>query len=186
MRITEDNYIKLMKKGNQDALSYFVQNHGFRIKAIVHSRLKLLPNDQEDCMNEIFYSIWDNIKNFDPKKSSFNTWIAAVGKYVVLNYLRKMKNRLYENNLDDNASDYDCSTLDQIITLENESFDELISCLDDKDKELFRLLYQEEISKEEISKHIGMSMSNVYAHLSRGKRKIKLNMKGDSRYEKYL
>jgi len=186
VRITESNYIALMKKGSQNALKYFIEQHGWRIKAIVQKKLNQFPNEQEDCMNEIFYAIWSNVKKYDPEKGTFNTWIAAVSKYVILNYFRKLKNTFFEEPLEQENFGNDTGMFDTINSLENEGFEELISCLPEKDRKLFRMLYLQEKSSLEICRSTGMKKENVYNRVSRGKRKIKLFLKEDSNYEGYF
>lgn len=186
MRVTENNYVVLMKKGRQDALMYFIEKHGWRIKVIVRKKMDRFPNEQEDCINEIFYAIWNNVEKFNPEKGSFATWISAVSKYIILNYFRKLKNTMFEESLDSTQMVNDFNTLDTIIALENEGFEEMISCLPEKDRELFRMLYLQEKSSTEISKCTGLKKEVVYNRMSRGKRKIKLSLKEDSNYEGYF
>lgn len=186
MKITESNYIALMKKGRQDALKYFIEYHGWRIKAIVQKKMNPFPNEQEDCMNEIFYAIWSNVKKYDPEKGTFNTWIAAVSRYIILNYFRKLKDTLFQVSMECEKSGKDIAVLDTIISLENEGFEELISCLPEKDRKLFRMLYLQGKSSTEISCSTGMKKETVYNRVSRGKHKIKLCLKEDSDYERYF
>ena len=186
VRITESNYIDLMKTGSQGALKYFIEQHGWRIKAMVQKKLNQFPNEQEDCMNEIFFAIWSNVKKYDPEKGAFNTWIAAVSRYVILNYFRKLKDILFVEYMEHENPGKDIGVLDTIISLEDEGFEELISCLPEKDRELFRMLYIQGKSSLEISRSTGMKKETVYNRISRGKRKIKLSLKEDSNYEGYF
>ncbi|MDD6794563.1 MAG: hypothetical protein PUE01_04000 [Clostridiaceae bacterium] len=57
MKITEENYIKYMKKGNDKALDYFILNHGWIIKSIIVKKMSRFPNVQEECMNDVFCSM---------------------------------------------------------------------------------------------------------------------------------
>jgi len=190
LKVTESNYVKLMKKGRQDALKYFIEQHGWRIKFIVQKKLERFPNEQEDCINEIFFAVWNHVKKYDPKKASFLTWVSAVSKYMILNYFRKMKNSMMEDSIEDkqvvNEMVNNVSVLDTIISLENEGFEELISCLPEQDRELFRMLYLQEKDSTEISMSMGMKKEVLYNRVSRGKSKIKHSLKEDSNFEGYF
>ncbi len=176
MKITEDNYIALMKKGNQDALKYFIEHHGWRVQSIVSKKLASFPNEQEACINEIFYAIWSNIKKYDDKKGSFNTWIAAISKYVILNNFRKLKDTLNEESIEVTGWGNEFASWDTNDELENESFEELIACLSEEDRILFRMIYLHGKDSSQISESTGMKKENIYNRISRGKQKIKRSL----------
>ena len=54
MKVTEDNYVELMKQGNEKALQYFIEHYGWIVKSIVCHKLSGHETEQEECMNDVF------------------------------------------------------------------------------------------------------------------------------------
>lgn len=145
MKINEENYIRELKQHNESALAYIIERYGGLVKSIVRKNLYALPQYQEECMNDIFFQVWNNIQYFDCMKNSFKNWIAGVSRYRAIDCLRKHRREL----------------------------EQMLSCLNPRDQELFRRLYIEEQDISQVSREMGMQESAVYNHVSRGKRKIR-------------
>lgn len=174
MKITEENFIKQLKHKNEKAMEYVITTYGWLVKSIVSAKLKLLPNDQEDCMNEIFWAVWLHVECYQKEKGSFENWIAGVAKYKCIDYYRKHG----KNNLDENIDNVSIAAREtaedsmQQIWMEEE-FEKLISCLSEVDKEVFRKCFWEEKEIEVVSHETGIKKANLYNHLSKGKKKIR-------------
>lgn len=179
MKITEDNYIKYMKRGQEDALWYFIENHGWIVKSIIQKKMAAYPSEQEDCLNRSFMSIWTNAKKYNETKASFITWAVAVTKYEILNYMRCLKIRLDTLNIEDiEVVDDNDITSDIYYYDEKREFQELLECLPAEDQELFMQIFWEEQSYDEISSKTGMKKHVLYNRISRGKKKLRESLKG--------
>lgn len=101
-----------------------------------------MKNVQQECINDILLGIWNNINSFDESKNEFKNWMAGIAKFKVIDYKRKyLKEAGYENidNLNIHIPD---NTLEGIIKKElQEEINEMLSCLKEKDRELFYKLY---------------------------------------------
>lgn len=51
--------------------------------------------------------------------------------------------------------------------------EELLSCLNAKDRELFYRIYGNEENPEQVSSELGMTRDNLYVRLFRGKKKMR-------------
>lgn len=174
MKIDNENYIVELKRHNEKALAYIIDVYGGFIKSIVRKHLYALPQYQEECMSDIFLKIWNNIQYYDGMKNSFQNWIAGVAKYRSIDYLRKYRKELDQESID-NVILTDRTEVSQMLE-ENEISEELeqmLSCLNPRDRELFCRLYIEEQSISQVSREMNMKESAVYNHVSRGKRKIR-------------
>ena len=60
--------IKYINRKKEEGLSLLIEVYGDYINTIVKNNLWMLPNHQEECLNDILLSIWSNIKNFDNRK----------------------------------------------------------------------------------------------------------------------
>lgn len=186
MKISEDNYVELMKKGNEKALWYFIEHHGWIVKSIVHKKMAAFPEEQEECMNDIFLAIWENAGKYDERRAAFTTWAAAVAKYRTFHYMcTHCKEKHYENIDDIEIIGHEDVNAEAYRFDEEREFRELLGCLSKEDQEIFMKLFWEEMSHEEISSSTGMSKEVLYNRISRGKKKIRKNLK-EERHEGYL
>ncbi|WP_105176771.1 sigma-70 family RNA polymerase sigma factor [Clostridium cagae] len=173
MKIEEGNFIFELKKKNEKALYYVIDNYGWIIKSVVKKHLYNLQSIQEECINDILLGTWNNIEKFDSSKGSFKNWIAGISKFKCIDYKRKYLKGLEYENIDDlNISTPD-NVHEGIVKCELESdIEEILSCLKEKDRELFYKLYIEENEVNDITKEMGIKREIIYNRLSRGKKRI--------------
>lgn len=174
MKIGENNYIQQLQLHNEDALAYVIDTYGGLLKSVVHKHLFAMPEKTEDCLNDVFFCIWEHISSFDEKKNTFKNWAAAVARYQAIDYLRKYQKELRQMNIEDVVIPKEDAMLERLIEQElSEELESLLGCLNEKDRGLFWKLYVEEQSIEEVSQETGMRKSVIYNRLSRGKRRIR-------------
>lgn len=177
MKINEYNFISELKNRNEKALYYIIDNYGWIIKSTVKKNLYNLIGHQEECINDILLSIWDNIDMFDEEKSSFKNWVAIVSKYKSIDYQRKYLKHLKDENIDEKEIVYKGDILQRVLEQEIESnLNKLLSPLKPEDRKIFLMMYIEEKNMDEISEELGIEKSVIYNRLSRGKKKIKKSM----------
>lgn len=172
MKISEENFVVELKHKNEKALEYVLVQYGWIIKSIVKKNMYNLERYHEECINDILLGIWNNISQFDEERSSFSNWVAGISKYKSFDYMRKYLRDLEHKNIDD--LEEVASSQDEISQIdEEEDFEHILACLNNKDKDLFRRLYIEEQGMDEITKQTGMKAEVIYNRVSRGKRKIR-------------
>lgn len=171
----DDKLVKEIKKGNEKALESLIDKYGWIVKTVVSKHLFYFENLQEECINDIFLGVWNNIEKYNPEKASLKNWIASISKYKAIDYLRKYYKELNEQNIDDitNITSEEDDYKEIIENGVDEELEELIAPLKERDKVLFRKLFYEEKTVEEISLEDNISPSNIYNRVSRGKKKIK-------------
>lgn len=173
MKIEEENLIIQLRKKNEKALDYVINNYGWVIKSIVFKHLYNLKSVQDECINDILLGIWNNIGSFDENKSEFKNWVVGIAKFKSIDYKRKyLKSLEYENIECLNISVQD-TTHEEIIKNElSDDINEMLNCLNEKDRDLFYKLYVEEKEIKDVSEETGLKREVIYNRLSRGKRKI--------------
>lgn len=185
MKITEKNFIEQLKKQNEDALEYVVQNYGGTLKAVISRILYLYPQDAEECLYDCIMKIWTKISLYDEKATSFRNWAVSVAKFTAIDRLRKINCTEPADNIDDLQipSNQDV-TYDKLF---NDFFMELISGLNDEDKLIFTQLFWYGETMDEIAQRTERSKAVIYNRVSRGKKKIIHSLpnllKGRGRYE---
>ncbi len=174
MKINEDNFVKELQKQNEKALEYIIDEYGGLIKAIVKKHMVYLQSEQEECINDILIGIWKNSMQFQPEKSSFKNWIAAIAKYKVIDYQRKYLKQIQCEQLENVIVAEEEIGITKVIEQEiSQQTTELLNCLKSVDRHLFLELYVEDKDIKEVSEATGMKESLIYNRISRGKKKIK-------------
>ena len=91
MKSTESNFIHRLQSGKEDALEYIVDNYLPLIKGVTYKVLSPLNNGgmMDECINDIFLSIWDHSKDFNGNTTDFKKWICVIAKFKAIDYYRK-------------------------------------------------------------------------------------------------
>lgn len=173
MKIKEENLISQLRKKNEKALNYVIDNYGWVIKSIVYKHLYNLKSVQDECINDILLGIWNNIDSYDENKSEFRNWVAGIAKFKTIDYKRKYLKGLEFENIDDLDISISDNTHKDIIKDElDDDVSEMLNCLKENDRDLFYKLYVEEKEIDIVSYETGLKRDVIYNRLSRGKKKI--------------
>lgn len=174
--ITEENFIEQLKKRNQRALEYVIENYGWIFKTVLKKHLFYLMDHYDECMNDCLLAVWENINSYNPEKSSFKNWAGGIAKYKAIDCTRKYLKDLENENVDDMEISTKDNPLKEILRSEiSEETENMLSSLSEEDKRIFIKLYFEDKSMNEISKDTGLSKSVLYNRLSRGRREMRNN-----------
>lgn len=161
-----------IRNKKESCLVEFIDKYGGILKASI---IKTIGNRDDlviEILNDTLLAIWDNIDYFDENRSSFKNWCAGVAKYKAIDAIRK-ENRHKSINLEDIE--------EAIGTYEDYSFDdseEILGLLNDDDKEIFRKLYIEGYSYDDIAKIKEIPKDRLYNRVSRSKKKLKVELGG--------
>ncbi|MBO0447363.1 MULTISPECIES: sigma-70 family RNA polymerase sigma factor [Enterococcus] len=123
---------------------------------------------RKEVENEVFYRIWQKIDHYDAQKSSLKTWCLTLTRNICLDKKRviiRERNIIPMDQLPENTlvEDY----------FEKENFLDLLKHLTEEDQLIFLKYYYYQDSPNDIAKDLKMEVSQVYNHLSRGRKKIK-------------
>ncbi|MEI5995480.1 sigma-70 family RNA polymerase sigma factor [Candidatus Enterococcus mansonii] len=136
------------------------------IRAVLnHSNEKAYHKEVE---NEVFYRIWQKIDSFDENKSSLKTWSLTITRNSCLD----KKRRIIREQRMIPMEQLPESTFDSKY-FEKENFLDLLIFLSKEDQLIFLKYYYYQDTPNEIAKELKMDVSQVYNHLSRGRKKLK-------------
>ncbi|AOT71445.1 sigma-70 family RNA polymerase sigma factor [Geosporobacter ferrireducens] len=186
MKITEENFIDELKKRNERALEYVIDNHTWIIKTVLKKHLYHLMDFYEECMNDCLLAIWENIHYYNPKKSTFKNWVGGIAKYKSIDYIRKYLKNMENQNIEEAIIAVEDQSLKEVLINEvREETEKILSTLSEKDQIIFKKLYLQDKNIDEVSQDMGLSKSVLYNRISRGKKKLrdKINMQGGYKSE---
>ena len=192
-KINEKNYIDRLRAKDERALEYVVAQYGGLLYSILHKYLHLIPDDIDECFDDVMMKVWENASRFDEERSSFKNWLAAIARYQSIDYLRRAKREgVGENKISLDDSECETGTEDLMLKLIEDEIDdgteEILGCLSPLDREIFRRHYIKGDSIEEVSDDMNMTKGQVYTRMSRGKKRLRdyyINCK-ESSYERCI
>lgn len=176
MKIDNHNLIRQLHLKNEEALAYVIDEYGGLLKSVIGKNMSCLKEQQEECLDDVLLAIWENIDSFHPEKNSFKNWIAAIAKYKAIDYMRKYKKELSEFSYEsiEYEEAYKDENMEALIENElSEKTEEMLSCLKEKDREIFIRLYADEETIDVISEELNMNKSVIYNRMSRAKKKLR-------------
>lgn len=164
--------VRHIKKCNQKGMEMLIDNYNGLLTSVVKKHISPLSQYEEDCISDILFQIWENIDSFNIKENSFKNWICAIAKYKAIDYKRKYINKA-STEIDNKIPYID----ENLVSLEiKEEIKEILSILNDKDKELFTRYYLYGEKLEEIAIQFDTNVTNLHSRLSRGRKRIRKNI----------
>jgi RNA polymerase sigma-70 factor (ECF subfamily) len=166
--LTDEELISSYKNDKEEAFKIIIDRYTsplFNFAARLSGR-----NDASDIVQEIFIKIWKNINNFNSEKASFKTWIFAIARNTITDFLRKKRSILFSDmNDDENINSFaeNIETEDLLPDLalqkleDSQFLNKTLQKLRLDYQEVLILHYQEEMTFEEIGKILDKSLNTV-------------------------
>lgn len=170
--INKDNYIKALREKNIEALDFIMDTYSnliFKVAYKVLNKREL----SEECINDVFLKVWNNIDRFNKEDDKFKNWIFTITKYTAIDMLRMEKK--HSNNLSieeevinsKSELEKDFQNDNDLLIIKNE-----INSMDKIDREIFirRFYYGEKIRV--ISEKLGMTDNAINLRILRGRKRL--------------
>ncbi len=176
--ITRETLIKAQKRDLRAFEDIYKESSGF----VYNVALRILNNrqDSEEVVQEVFLSIYHNLKNFR-FHSSFKTWVYRITVNCAINHINKMtkeKNKLkeYSNSLIQTTDKFQAPQIEKIDTAQEEMINSLLGALDPDQRTCIVLRSFEGLSYKEISDTLKININTVRTRLKRAREKL-LNLR---------
>lgn len=175
---TEDLVTKL-KSCDENAAKEFLHKY---IPLIIYVITPILENeeDREDCVSDVIFKAWKNIRNYDSSKGNFTGWLTAISRNTALNYKKKI---IHTQNIDDfqNTLISPDPTPEEIV-ISNENKKLILRAIDSlpaKDRNLFYRKYYYFQPTSQIAREMGLTERAVEGRLYRAKKRLRKMLGGD-------
>ncbi len=181
----EKKIIKMLRKKDPKGLDYTIDIYSKRVYFLVDKIIGLYGKEEvEECVSDVFLSIWNDIEDYDESRGKFSTFIFMKTKYKALDYKRNLDNKdINMVSIEDSYSDK--ITTEEII-LDKEISQEIINIINrfkEPDKTYFFLRYFMQYRIDEIAQKYETTRSSVENRLYRCRLKIKEVFEGGKIYE---
>ena len=96
---TDDDLAQRLRERNPEALETLITRYSREI--FYFTRLVLdgvgVAQDAEECVNDLFVAVWQEIDSFDPERGTLRTWLTMRAKYIALDRRRHLCRRQAHN-----------------------------------------------------------------------------------------
>ena len=181
-RVNEAKALALLKKGDEEALSWFIDKYSNYVGTIVSNILKdsMTHEDVEEVTSDVFVTLWQSAEKLYPL--NLKGYLSRVARSLSMQKLRDKATGL--------PLDEDILILDddsEFDRLAQEEQDEMVRkavyAMPQPDKEIFLRFYYYCQSVSLISQKMQMNPSTIKTKLRRGRERLRLilsnNTKGD-------
>lgn|GEM_PF-673226 len=163
---------------NDDKAAYQVLMQRYYTK-IWRLSLSILKDEQEaeDAVQEIFLTLWQNIKNWDPEgKARFSTWIYRVSFNKCIDIKRKKRPDTHGDEMVIADAGNETAYQDALQRQVAEKLAHLMASLPQMQCMALRMFYYDELNVAEIAVKLDRSEQSVRSLLKRGKAALKDKM----------
>ncbi len=173
-KLSDQEIIDSISKGNQSDYSIIVDRYKDKAFSLLKKMLKN-EQDAEETLQDCFIKAYNSLSGFKGE-AKFSTWFYRIVYNTALTKLSSKK-RKTENEMSsvdehfDLRSDYDYNVSERKDI--SEFIIELVNKLPEKHSAIISLFYLDEMSCEEISKVLDVSISNVKVMLHRSRNALK-------------
>jgi RNA polymerase sigma-70 factor (ECF subfamily) len=173
-KLSDQEIIDSVKLGNQSDYSIIVDRYKDKAFSLLKKMLKN-EQDAEETLQDCFLKAYNSLSGFKGE-AKFSTWFYRIVYNTALTKLSSKK-RKTENEMSsvhehfDLKSDYDYNVSERKDM--SEIINELINKLPERHTAIINLFYLDEMSCEEISKVLNISLSNVKVMLHRSRNALR-------------
>ncbi|MGB5848409.1 MAG: sigma-70 family RNA polymerase sigma factor [Ignavibacteriaceae bacterium] len=173
-KLSDQEIIDSVKLGNQSDYSIIVDRYKDKAFSLLKKMLKN-EQDAEETLQDCFIKAYNSLSSFKGE-AKFSTWFYRIVYNTALTKLssKKRKTENEMSSVDEHfnlKSDYDYNVSER---KDMSAFiNELVNKLPEKHSAIISLFYLDEMSCEEISKALDISLSNVKVMLHRSRNALK-------------
>lgn len=176
MKCNETNFIKRLKKQDEAALEYVIEKYSSLVHAICYKILSNISTEAiDECINDVFLSIWQSASQFKGRPEDFKKWIGMVTKYKAIDRFRKLEKQRAREQSDEKLHEHPNHEDVQMSLLKKEDRNTLLlalSTLAEMDRDIFMMKYSLHLTSAEIAEALNLSIPAVENRLYRGKKKL--------------
>lgn len=175
MRSNEGNFIRRLQRQKEDALEFIIDTYLPLIKGVTYKVLSPLGNDGiiEECINDIFLSIWHHADKFNGETADFRKWICAIAKFKAIDYYRKASKKMEFTAADVREARHGMSAEDELIMREDKrELVHFINLLEPVDRNIFVMKFFLGLNTEDICRKLGLTRASVDNRIYRGKKRL--------------
>ena len=170
--LTEEQALRQMKQGSQDALAWFIQRYGAYVSTIIHNVIgqRMSNADVEEAASDVFLALWNNAGKIMPHAA--RSWLATVARNTARSRLRRASDTLPLDEeaiiVDDRMPEAALERREQAVRVRT-----ALLSLNPVDREVFLRFYYYYQKTADIAADMELNESTVRTKLNRGRAKLR-------------
>lgn len=175
MDISEEDLTSRLKAKDPVALEILMDRYGSHV---YHFARRILDNtgsreDIEECVSDVFITVWNKIDDHDPLRGSLQTWIYMITKYRALDCRRKLLERPQLELFDVDLKNNDNTESSVLQRAETEEILRIVDSYGLLDRTIFYKKYFLYESLDLIASGLGLTRKAVENRLRRTRNALK-------------
>lgn len=176
--LSDEELYLLLEQSPEKGLEKIMDQYMALVHTIVYGKLSGLFNkyDIEECVSDIFYEVYKNIKLIDLEKGSFKAYLAVLAKRRAIDFYRKQKRNVSNLSMNEFDSAWMVSDVDiDKSVIEDETSEILIRAvkeLGEPDSQIMIRKYYFGESTKAIAKILGIKENTIDKKVSRALGKL--------------
>ncbi len=96
---SDDDLAHGLHEHNPEALETLISRYSRELFYFIRGVLEGIgvAQDAEECVNDLFVTVWQEIASFDPGRGTLSTWLTMRAKYIALDRRRQLYRRQVHN-----------------------------------------------------------------------------------------
>ena len=170
--LTEEQALRQMKQGSQDALAWFIHQYGAYVSTIIYNIIgqRMSNADVEEASSDVFLALWNNAGKLHPR--AVRSWLATVARNTARSRLRRAQDTLPLDEMalitDDRAPEAALERQDTTACVRM-----ALLSLSPVDREVFLRFYFYCQKTAAIAADMALNESTVRTKLNRGRAKLR-------------
>jgi RNA polymerase sigma factor (sigma-70 family) len=185
----EDNLLieQIIRHNDQKASNKLYENYYREVKNYLRNKFSSLSTeDIDDLSSDAITKSFMSLTTYDPHKSTFKTWIYTIAENVVVDFTRKLENRVdkvhyhYLEDADQQNFDIPLSENHEDTYSAKQAVNYMVANLDDQTHDMIKKKYVEGYSNDEIGEIYSITSTTVTNKINYAKSKLNERMMKDS------
>lgn len=160
----------------ETGLRWAMREHAALVRGILRRILPGRERDVEECMADVFVGLWRNAQKLEDQQIPVRAWLIVTARNTGINRYRALRRReevpLTEELLQ-TLADLPADPVGDAARMVGA----LVAAMDPPDRDIFLRKYYLLQSSREIAAALGLSVSNVNTRLSRGRERLRQQLR---------
>jgi RNA polymerase sigma-70 factor (ECF subfamily) len=127
---------------------------------------RLVGNEAEDLVQQVFIAAWKSRSRFDPSKGSLAAWLSGIARFKAIDHLRASGRRPSTPSAEVGEMESVEPVVDRVI--DRMVLTRALDCLPAARREVVELGFFDELTHAEISERLDLPLGTVKSHMRRG------------------
>ena len=174
--ITQPGLAQSILEDPETGLRWAMRDYAALVRGILRRILPGRENDVEECMADVFVALWRSAGKIQRQQIPVRAWLIVTARNMGINRYRQLSRRVeipLTEEMIRTLADLPTDTAGEAA----QEVGRLVAAMEPPDRDIFLRRYYLLQSSKEIAAALGMSVSNVNTRLSRGREKLRRQLR---------